>query len=562
VPRQSQLIEIDLRSGVVTNASPYDVGAKLWRATNTAWNYPYPRQVAVTGGDFYMGPWIHRPPLTFPALQGVNFTGIKMARDLVFGAPVTGIIGVAGTNASDQYALWSIQGGAEITFDGTAPRATVPATEYTHGCSVRWLHPGNHPRTGAPTTSSITVFGHRDVAHIYYMMGTDSTVFALDVDVTNCPTNASGLAVHLDRLWIGSNDNKLYYTDPLNVDSIRTTNVINLDQAPECLVPGQFGTIDASGVAHLVIGCRTSVLVLDGDPQLGGGLQADLRVLHPQIGMLTPNAAATTPYGVFYLGTDGNLWQVPLGMAETRPVGDLFRNVIATRPPDLLDADAYAMGTLTWFDPYLYLFPCGDVWGNGWICRPSKDGIAEVWGPLTMDADGAAILGIVKAAAPISAGFAPSGKNVPSVHVVSQVPTPAATPNMKVSAFDWRTAPTGSYPNGGQVGRTASVETGRITVPGHRIQATRVLLETIGALAGPWTVVVSKEEGDRVTATRVQHSATSAGTYDPTIITTHVFAVAPLTASRGLTVTITGAAGEDLGLVRAFVEVHTTPALY
>jgi hypothetical protein len=136
---------------------------------------------------------------------------------------------------------------------------------------------------------------------------------------------------------------------------------------------------------------------------------------------------------------------------------------------------------------------------------------------------------------------------------------------MKVSAFDWRTAPTGSYPNGGQVGRIPSIQTGRISVPGHRVQATRVLLETIGALAGPRTVVVTDEQGDTVTAPRVVYQFSGAGlggTYDPRIIATDLFAVPPLTASRGITVMITGVAGEDLGLVRAFVEVHTTPALY
>lgn len=326
MPRNTQPVEIDLRSGVLTNESLFQIGPRLWKSTNSVFGFRYPRVVGSA-----TGPWMHRQPLIFATRSTNSYTDMQSFRDLGFANnatfPGTRRAYPIGCNSSNQYAIWQDNGGSEINFAGGVTRVTIGTTKEL-GCSVYWQTPGTYPNGGGATSDPVLIFGHPLATHIYYLFDSASAVRSLTTDTTNCPASASAMALHLDRLWIltnyiggafSSGRSQVWYTDPFNLDTIRSTSVVQLNDAGTCLIRGQFGAVDVSGVPHLIMGCRNSVYVLDGDPQLGGGLQADLRTLSVGVGIPNSHAAAVTPYGVYFMGTDGNLWFIPPGCQSMQP---------------------------------------------------------------------------------------------------------------------------------------------------------------------------------------------------------------------------------------------------
>jgi hypothetical protein len=539
------------------------VGPRLWRAQNAAWAYPFPR-VAYTNAQ---GPWFLRQPITFPSRAATTFTGSKTFRDIGFsgnGAVTPDGVLLIGANTSDQYSVWASDGSA-LSF-GATTRFTITAASKILGCSATWDNPGKDPNGGADISEGMTVFSHTFGTHVYYLLDSGASIRSLTTDVTNCPAGASALAVHLDRLWLGRGKS-VYYTDPLNADSIRTTNVIRVNGDVRCLIPGQFGAIDTSGVPHLIIGTPNGVEILDGDPKLGGGLQADKRTLLDGVGMASPHCAALTPYGVFFLATDGNLWMIPLGTQQAFPVGEPVRNLIGLNNlTATLDADSNATGSVVWMNPYLYIYPGGET-NYHFVAEPTREGIARFWGPVTLNSDIGAREAVIRAATDSNLSLHdPVGAHVTSVHSVT-MNAPAETARYLV--FDPRTAPTGSYPNGGNMKRASWIQTGLLNQPGHRVQCNRVILETakIPATTGTpttvaWTVEVFDEMNNSVTGVRLPESAPAAGTYDPKPVITQHFAFPPLPASRGISIRITATTEADLALQRAFAELHVTPAQF
>lgn len=565
----TQLVELDLRSGILSNESLYAIGPRLWKATNSVWDYRYPRVAHLSAS----GVWAHRQPLIFPVRDPLAFTGAKSFRDIgfSFNAAFTAYAAMIGCNASNQYAVWPDTGGAEVAFAGGVTRATVTAASRILGCSANWLNPGNDPNGGAALAADdgVMVFAHPQCSHVYYLIDSAASIRSLTTDVTNCPAGAAALAVHLDRLWLLEGKvtglSKLWYTDPLNLDSIRTTNVVQVVGKGTCLVPGQFGAIDTSGVPHLVIGCANSVHVLDGDPILGGGLQADLRTLGIGVGILSSHAACVTPYGVFFLGTDGDLWVIPPGCQAMIPVGGPIRNTLGVNNrTGTIDADGTATGSLVWFDPYLYIFPGGETtWA--YIAEPTAQGI-KFWGLVTMSDAIASREAVVRVPPHNYSIHAPSGKQVLSMHSIDTL-APSAT--ARYLAFDPYATPSGSYPNGTSLGRVARLQSGLLNVPGHRVQAMRVILETLGipATSVPttvaWSVSVQDERGNVSLGVRTPEPAPLAGSYDQGVTETQHFTFpSPLTASRGVSVKISATTEANLAVERALVELRTSPGAF
>lgn len=563
MPRTSQILEIDLRSGIVTNESVYAIGPRLQSAQNVAWDYPFPRNPSL--GTY--GPWLTRQPTYFPTASTTTFTGAQSFRDIGFsgnGSILPNGVLLIGCNGSDQYSAWASDGSV-VPFAGGVTRATVTALSSILGCAAYWDTPGNDPNGGAAVASGIgmAVFSHRFASHVYYLLDDGAAIRSLTTDTTNCPAGAAALAVHLDRLWLGKGG-YVYYTDPLNADSIRTTNVLRTYGDVRCLVPGQLGTIDASGVPHLIIGTANGVQVLDGDPQLGGGLQADMRILLSGVGMASSHVAATTPHGTYFLATDGNLWRIPPGAAEAQAVGDPIRNRLGINGnTGAIDQDGTATGSVVYFHPYLYLFPGGETSEGVWLAEPTREGVGKFWGPLTLHS---AITGgrraIVRSPADSAITtnlslHAPSGAYVPSVHSVDMAPSSAAA---RYLTFDQRTTTH-------KTNRTPLVQTGLLNVPGHAIQVTRILLESVkvpqvGGADVTWTVTVRDEKSNSVTATRLPESVPAAGIYANSDNVTQHFVVPALPAARGVSIQVAATAGADLALQRAFAEVHLSPAQF
>lgn len=565
MPRNTQLVELDLRGGVVTNESPYVIGRRLRLAQNCVWNYPYPRSSALNPTA-----WLLRQPLTFPQRAALAFTGAKSFRDIGFcfnsAATFDKYVALIGCNTSNQYAMWGDLGGAEIPFAGGVTRVTVSAGSKTLGCSAYWINPGTNPATGAPSADAVLVFSHPLATHVYYLLDAAASIRSLTTDTTNCPAGAAALAVHLDRLWLlqanATGTSKIWYTDPFNLDAIRTTNVVQVVGYGTCLIPGQYGAIDTSGVPHLIIGTVNAVYVLDGDPQLGGGLQADLRTLTEGVGMASSHVAALTPYGVFYLATDGNLWHIPLGCQAAVPVGESMRNVLGTNNlTGVLDEET---GSVVWLNPYLYVYPGGET-GYCYIAEPTVDGIARWWGPVRGDTVNTAQReAVVRAPRDNLSLHSPSGAQVTSLHSVDVTPVAAAA---RYLAFDPRTAQTGSYPGGANTNRAPSIQTGLINVPGHQVQPVRVILETMGipAVSGNpavWSVTLVDEKGTAYQAVRVPEAVPAVGTGDNSSFVAVQHFIIPGTGMpkcRAFSVVVATTFGTNLALHRALVEMHVTP---
>lgn len=646
--RKTQLIELDLRSGIVANDSRYVVGPRLATAVNAVFNYRWPRTIGSTG----IGPWGIRQPITFPLRAATTYTLAKSMRDIGFSTHGSFTkCAIIGCNTSDQYAVWPDTGGSEVSFATGVTRTTVSASNTMLGCSAAWLNPGNDPR-GAITTgtidmdyaaatktitrgsgsfltdgfgvgdtivvsdstsndgtytvtvatalvltvsqalvdetvgtstitlnptlaagTSVLVFSHPRASKVYYLLSTSgATIRSLTDNVTNCPSFAAALAVYLDRLWLLegqlTGQSKLWYTDPLDLDSIRTTNVIQVPDCGTCLVPAQFGAIDTSGVPHLIIGCANSIYVLDGDPQLGGGLQADLRTLSVGVGIANSHAAAVTPFGVFFIGSDGCLWHIPPGAQQMQNVGGPIENHLGvnnqTGASDIgLTA---SKSQLAWFPPYLYLFPGGETAWAYVVEVRGQEGLA-FWGPVTLHSDLTTRPAVIATPPHNMSLAAPSGPGayLPSVHSVDISVTDEAA---RYLAFDQATTATGSYPNGSNLSRTCRVRSGLLNVPGHRVQARRVILEVVKvpATSTPatvaWSVDVYDEQGNTVAGVLTPESTPASGTYDPDVTMTLHFAIPALTASRGVAVRISATAEANLGLQRAFVELATSPAQF
>jgi hypothetical protein len=575
---RTQVVEVDLHSGITTNDTLVSIGGLrppgpsgvpmvgLYQSQNALWNYRYPRVIGSAPG-----PWALRQPLAFPNRTPTSFTGMKSMRDIGFTFNTDPVfdkyVALIGCNTSNQYAMWGDLGGAEVAFGGAVGRSTLSAGK-SLGCSVRWLNPGKDPASGSPSSDAVLVFSHPELSRVYYLFDAGSTIESLTGDVTNCPAGAAALAVHLDRLWL-LKEGFLWYTDPLNIDSIRTTNVIRTLGTGTCLVPGQFGDIDTSGVPHLIIASYNSIQVLDGDPQLGGGLQADLRTLSTQTGVLSSHGAAITPIGTFLLTSDGDLKFIPLGCQSIESVGGPIRDRLGINNKTFSqEADGGAtQGSIVWMDPYLYIFPGGET-AHFYVAEPTLRGIT-FWGPMIGVSDYATAgrEAVIRAPTLDLGRHAPSGYPVPSLHSVDMAPVTGVT--ARYLALDTRSAATGSYPDGTHSGRAGALMTGTIGIPGHRVQVNRVILESlrVPALSGggnpSWTVGVTGDDGTNVTADPTPESNTPpVGTYVPGVTHTMHFAPRKLSANRNVRVTIVSTTEANPALQRAFLELHITPAQF
>jgi hypothetical protein len=652
VPRNSQLVELPIRDGIMSNESLLAIGPRLYRSQNAVWDYRYPR---VTAGGH---PWprMLQHPIMFASDTAKTYTSSKSFRDIGYTYNSNYVSSPAylvamGADSSDVYTCWPAAGGSAIAFDAGVGTFTILSTTKRPGCSAYWDTPGNYPTgavdsgtigldydaatntitrasgsfvtdgfvtgrtitvtkstrndgtytltnvaalvltvseslvdetTGtslvtseAASTKGVLVFSHREGDEVYYLMDDATVIGSLTDDVTGCPAGASALAIHLDRLWLankpsasGGQYSYVYYTDPFNLASIRGSNILKIEGNVLCLIPGQHGAIDVSGVPHLIIGTDQGVWCLDGDPQLGGGLQANLRQLTNGVGIPSPLAATITPYGVFFLGTDGNLWNIPPGCQSIAAVGDPIRDVLGINNASLA-VDSLASnkptGSVVWFEPYLYIFPGGET-TYAFIAEPSQNGL-KFWGPQTLTSSITAREAIVKAPR-VGSLYTQSGSSKEGAHLVHSIDVTPVTSAARFLTFDEFVTQTGTYPNGSSVGRPAYVQTGLINVPGHRVQVMRVILETLRipltsvGTTPVWTVTVIDERGTSYAGTLLPEPAVATGTYARLDVATQHFTFPSQVAMRAASIKISVTSEANLSLQRALVEIRTSPAQF
>lgn len=649
-----QTVELDLHSGITTNAPLHVIGPHLWKAQNAVWEYRYPRSEGP-------GPWFLRQPINFAYKTTTAYTNATSFRDIGYTKNTTTglkilVLGADNGSPYPTYKCWPSGGGSALAFDaGISPSPfTVDSTRKTPGCSVYWSTPGNYPNSNATTgvialvyatgasntitrasgsfvtdgfvtgrqltvsksnknngTYTITnvtatvitvsetltaestgtskldsnstlpdgvgafIFSHPEGNHIYYLMDDSTTIYSLTQKVPNCPEGALAMALHLDRVWFATeapntsgSASLVYTTDPFDISTVRPESVIKIPGRVRCMIPGQFGAIDVSGVPHLIIGTSSGVWCLDGDPLYGGAAQSSLRQLTPGVGIGSQYAAAVTPYGVFFLGTDGDLWLIPPGCQTVVSVGQPIRNVLGVNN---VTGAVTSLGnynntdSLLWFDPYLYIYPGGET-AHYYIAEPAKNSIT-FWGPGTIDpAFGSSREAIVRSpeTAELYVGY---GSNKEGVHIVNSIDVTPTAGAARFVTFDEYVQPTGSYPNGTRTGHASYIQSGLITVPAHLVQIERVILETlkIPSVSGTtvvWTVQVYDEKGNGPSTGKLYpEEAITTGTYLQNVIATqHFIFPNPLPASRGLTIKISATSGASLALQRVLVKFRTTPA--
>jgi hypothetical protein len=188
------------------------------------------------------------------------------------------------------------------------------------------------------------------------------------------------------------------------------------------------------------------------------------------------------------------------------------------------------------------------------MAEPSAQGLT-FWGPITPDARVTPREAVVAVPPHDFALHSPSGLRGLSLHSINTV---CSSTTAYYLAVDTWSQPTGTYPDGTSLTRPASVITGLLTVPGHHVQATRVILEVLrvpttatGIAARTVSVL---DEHNTAYACTLLGSLPPAGTMNATCSRSTTSSAAT-GVTRGVAVQIVGDAGADLMVQRAWVEV-------
>lgn len=350
---------------------------------------------------------------------------------------------------------------------------------------------------------------------------------------TSAPDGMAALCVHLDRLWgilngPGGTGNvrtcKVYYTNPLDSTTILPNSFVQIPDFGTALARCSLGGIGVGGDAQMIVGCQASIWVIDGDPTLGNSIR---RQLMSGVGVLASCAMTETDHGVAFLGTDGQCYLIRPGAQQVEPIGeDIFGAFTGYRPALLDGTGATPIVTLAWLPPYLV------VWnGSGgayYVCDLSDPRQPRWYGQHT--AGGVSWLCPVSPLASSSVGAEPAARLV------------GTSGGAALSTLSLTTTPA----DGAEF-----LQSGEITVPGHKVSIRRVALET-AASTGTTPITVTLRKRPSGSAVSTATPAFSSG------VRRTVFKFPVDTMADGLVVQI--AANNAMKLRRAWAEVRVEPA--
>ena len=346
---QTKLVEIPLTEGITTYGTGYEIGPRPRRLGNI-----------VRSGSTSQGRTIARGPqplatatATMAAADAGHTNQYLLGMGLFGATPV--VPGVFTVSGNAQLGLWNaLTGGALHTVSGGSFTAitNAGATERFPAAVAYWRAQDvvyySHIQATAGTTGIMQYNGSVCVAY--------STVN------TSFTGRASALAIHLERLFaalpggtsangFGARTTLVQMSDTNDPATMRASRSFVVDDEVRGLLRLGAGDLDAGGQAHLLIGGPNLVASFDGDPDAGN---ASYRVLNDAVGPEAPTLWTNTPYGVFLLASDGQLYRIAQGATSLEPVGSRIRDRFAgfTRIP-LSNAPA----TLLWEPPYLVLLP-------------------------------------------------------------------------------------------------------------------------------------------------------------------------------------------------------------
>ncbi len=561
----SETITIPISEGIFSNASALDIGPKLLRAENAVWGYRYP---VVDGGlnPVIYPPHLLRVPITFPARYPITYgSNPNKFVDIGFtnhDSDDRKKLLVGTTTTGNNLRLWEAETGTIIGLAGGVTGQTLSSTTPGPGCSAYWPYAGNAV-DNTNITGAAFFFSHPLVNEIFYLLDSDISANAIrsmnDDPITNTPAGATALAVHLDRLWMATGittASKIWFTDPFDAETIRAESFVNIGDTVRAMLPTVPGDIDATGQAHLFVGCANSIWCVDGDPTSNSALR---RQVAAGIGVPGPLAACHSPYGVFFVGTD---YQIHLMPPDGRQIIDIaypIADKIGYQPGGSVNTP---YTSLCWFPPYLYYFAAGrpDECYIGDMTNPSKP---TWWGPISSDI--AATNSIVKGISDGASYNTPLGNASPAVYAAA----PLTSTTGYFTGFDRYTLAQGSYPLGHEAGRIQSITTGLINRPGYRVYIDSVTLETVVKAADyTWQVFAVNELAQSKQLHRtVTKAIPTSGTRDSNNIAKHFYS--PLGAAGGaagekVRITIVGdtdvgTESKSMDLVRVRVAVRYIP---
>ena len=573
---QNLVIEVDLEGGVRTYdtfGTGLENGKLGLRSSNhLIWQ---PKMTAIAQGVESDGLAIapgapDAPDITWSSTPtrvcGWVYMPAALIRNLILGRDGSGNFAVWREPSSGTYSLQTIAAGGGQTI--SLAEAKYPSVH------AFWPSSQLNESPALSTHTPLAFFSHPAIDQIYYVdtggtvnTNANSTWFIRSYTDTNAdgdadhhmesgslepPDGASALIVHLDKLWMAKPQNAfgtdttqgyrtlIYFTDAFNYRMIRATNFVLIEDEVRALGRPTSGGVGAQGDSQLVAGCRSSIWVIDGDPQLPG---SGRRLLSPYVGVVAQSCMAESPLGLFVLCTDGQLYLLPPGAGRMIPIGGPIRNQFYGYRDDQVSA-AFGVPTLLWMSPYLFYVT---TLNKTFICDFSDTTKPKWWGFM---------------------GYATSvGGNGP--HVVGGVtPFNSGSAVPTVGKMIWALQDVGSSTyrlanilmnSITLTGRDPALTTRNLYIPGYKLEALRAHL--IVARTTPtqtYSVTATNEAGDSSAVTLTTQSGDPAE--DRWVRLTKAFK--PVLVGNNLKFTLGCPIGKQPYVRKFYIEVRVQPALW
>lgn len=344
MPRENvKKIRIPIEESVVTFGSGYEIGPRLRVCSNVVHNYIRASSLPA----FPFGP---------PNLPSLD-TAVSLVPTLPDTGPVTNPSGMGSWLSKDglshYWVVADVAGGLRRIFDAESGQSLT--FDVYWGNQVGLPSFAFAPNIFVPITF-VTIPGVAKLKQIREVVP-GSDVFIAESylpsfdpgTLPNHPTAPNQLYYHLNRLWLAyilSNSRRslVYFSDPLNTGVIRANNFLDVPDHTTVIFRASASDVDLGSQAHLIIGCRSTIHILDGDPTQGNAV---FRQLKRTFGIRRSSHVAETSEGACFLATDNLIYLMPRGGTEPLPISGLVRDKFNSLDPPVI---------LGWRYPYLYVF--------------------------------------------------------------------------------------------------------------------------------------------------------------------------------------------------------------
>lgn len=329
-------LRIPVEESIVTFASGYEIGPRLRVCKNLVHNYIRSSSAAVfpfgepvlpglsTAVTLVKAPIDPIGPVTNPSLMGGWLSSIGNSSYWV-------VADVAGGLRR----IFNVETGARLAFIGSVwgVDSGLPSFAFAPNISVPTL---------------FVVIPNEAKKKIIETSPGSGTFQAVDYSPVFDPGPVDQIYYHLNRLFqaqhLDGRRSLIFFTDPINTDIIRGNNFLDVPDHTTVMFRASPSDVDLGSQAHLIIGCKSSIHILDGDPTLGNAV---FRQLKKTFGIATSRQVAETSEGACFIGTDSLIYLMPRGGTEPIPISGFIRDKFLYTNTNLI---------LGWQFPYLYVF--------------------------------------------------------------------------------------------------------------------------------------------------------------------------------------------------------------